>query len=509
MAETQETTGIIYCRVSSKEQVDGTSLETQERSCREYAARSGIRLLRSPFIEQGESAKTADRTEFNKAIAYCTDKKNRVGYFIVYKLDRFARNQDDHVMVRAMLKRSGTLLRSVTEPINEEPIGRAMEGMISVFAELDNNIRTERTKAGMLERVRQGVWVWQCPLGFYRPTGASNIAPDPKVAHLIRLAFEEYAKGTYTYQSLATLLTERGLRTRYGNNPGAQLVEKILRNPLYKGAIEAFGEVNLGAFEGIVPAELYDSCQPNAKPTVHGKPRTRYNPLFPLRKVVRCSACCAALTGSSSRGHRGKLYPYYHHAKQGCPKASFIPKETLEQLFVEFLESVTPDAKWEKVFKAVVVDIWQNNYRKLDEQNARARGELQRLEQDRQRVFDLHRDGKYTDDEFSEQKTRINAEITRKHQLIQERRAEEFNMEEVLEYAFGFVRNTAQTWLRLADNQPARLRFQRLVIEGDLQFDGQKFGTADLSPIYAIKVASGGETSNLVPPRGIEPRLPG
>ena len=54
--------GIIYCRVSSKEQVDGTSLESQEAACRDYAHRNGIEVVKV-FIERGESAKFADRRQ--------------------------------------------------------------------------------------------------------------------------------------------------------------------------------------------------------------------------------------------------------------------------------------------------------------------------------------------------------------------------------------------------------------------------------------------------------------
>ena len=161
-------TAVVYCRVSSKEQVDGTSLESQERYCREWAERLGIHVLQV-FIDRGESAKTADRTEFIKAITFCSQKRNGVKYFIVHKIDRFARSQDDHVSVRATLRRYGVELRSATEPINETPIGKVMEGMISVFAEFDNNLRRERCMSGMLARVRQGFWVWGAPIGYYRP----------------------------------------------------------------------------------------------------------------------------------------------------------------------------------------------------------------------------------------------------------------------------------------------------------------------------------------------------
>src|SRR5262249_23087163 len=80
-------TAIVDCRVSSRDQIENTSLESQERYCREYAEKNGIRVF-AVYVDKGESAKTADRTEFLKAISFCTNKKNNVDYFIVYKLDR-------------------------------------------------------------------------------------------------------------------------------------------------------------------------------------------------------------------------------------------------------------------------------------------------------------------------------------------------------------------------------------------------------------------------------------
>src|SRR3989344_395170 len=334
MENQEQKTAIIYCRVSSKDQLEGTSLETQERLAKEYAGKQGLKVLRV-FVERGESAKTANRTEFNKALAFCADKKNKVSFFIVYKIDRFARNQDDHVSVRAFLKRSGVELRSVSEPIDETPIGRAMEGVLSVFAEFDNNVRTERTKGGMLERVKQGIWVWPEPLGYYRPHKGANITPEPSVAPLIRLGFEEYAKGTYTYKNLAEFLADRGLKTRSGKRPYNQLIEKIVKNPVYCGSINIWGE-HEGKFEPIVSKELFYKCQEGYKKSAHIAPRYANNPLFPLRGSV-CALCHSSITGSSSTGRHGQKYPYYHHVHTRCDKAQYIPKETFEQLFVEYL----------------------------------------------------------------------------------------------------------------------------------------------------------------------------
>ena len=132
-----------------------------------------------------------------KAINFCSDKKSHVDYFIVYKLDRFARNQVDHITVRETLKKYKTELKSVTEPISDICSGKMMESMLSAFAEFDNNIRTERSVNGMRERIKQGVWVWQSPIGYYRTEKKANISPDPKFAPYIRTIFEEYSKDSF------------------------------------------------------------------------------------------------------------------------------------------------------------------------------------------------------------------------------------------------------------------------------------------------------------------------
>src|SRR5579862_395813 len=106
-------TGVIYCRVSSREQIEGTSLEVQETACREYARVKGIEIVRA-FIEQGESAKFADRTQLVELIDFCRDHKGSVNALLVWKVDRFARNVADHFSVKATLGKYGVSIVSVT-----------------------------------------------------------------------------------------------------------------------------------------------------------------------------------------------------------------------------------------------------------------------------------------------------------------------------------------------------------------------------------------------------------
>lgn len=508
MKENDIKTGIIYCRVSSAEQVENTSLESQEERCKEYAKRENIKITKV-FIEKGESAKTANRTEFNKAIEFCGKNKKIIDYFIVYKIDRFARNQTDHVITQAILKKCGVALRSTTEPINETSVGRLMEGVLSSFAEFDNNVRTERSIGGMREKLKQGVWVWQAPFGFHRLYKGANITPEENMSPFIKLAFEEWSKGTYSYESLAEYLFKRGFVTKAGKEPTAQLMEKIIKNPIYCGIMIGLGGEFEGAYTPIISKELWEQCQTNYKKKKLSAHRSINNPKFPLRRICVCTECNKSLTASNSKG-RSKSYSYYHHQKQDCLKAKFIPTETFEQLFVEYLDEINPSKKYEEVFKAIMIDIWQSNYKKFNEDNKKINKKIDSLGQDRDKIFDLHRSNIYSDEEFAEQKKMINQKIYDKRQLLQDNHIEEFNMEEALDHCFNFVSETSKNWLRMKDTNPDRLLwFQKQVFPEKITFDGEKFGTANLGLVYKLSEECGDDKSQLVTLRGIEPRFPG
>src|SRR6266704_228719 len=148
--------GVVYCRVSSKEQIEGTSLESQEAACREYARSKDIRLLKI-FVEQGESAKFADRTKLVELIDFCRESKGAVQVLLVWKVDRFARNVADHYNIKATLLKYGVRVVSVTEPIDSNPEGKLMETILAGFAQFDNDIRATRTIQGMKRKLQEGI----------------------------------------------------------------------------------------------------------------------------------------------------------------------------------------------------------------------------------------------------------------------------------------------------------------------------------------------------------------
>jgi len=92
---------VIYCRVSSTEQFDGTRLESQELACKEYAARNDLTVVRT-FIERGESSKFADRPQLLELLARCAKREKSIQQVLVWKVDRLARNVGDHFNIKTL-----------------------------------------------------------------------------------------------------------------------------------------------------------------------------------------------------------------------------------------------------------------------------------------------------------------------------------------------------------------------------------------------------------------------
>lgn len=118
------TNAIIYIRVSDPSQIDNISFQVQREACEKFAAEQGWKIIKE-FKEEGESAKLADRTKLKELIEYCRLNKGKVQVCLVYKIDRFARNQVDHYAIKARLLEYGVSLRSATEPVDDTPIGRS------------------------------------------------------------------------------------------------------------------------------------------------------------------------------------------------------------------------------------------------------------------------------------------------------------------------------------------------------------------------------------------------
>lgn len=161
---------ILYLRVSSKEQLEGTSIEVQEQICKDFSIRNNFEVEKI-FIEKGESAKTTNRTELKNLLDYVANNHKILFGVVVYKVDRLARNAYDHATLKLYFNKHGLKLLSASENLEDTPVGRWVETMLAGTAQMDNEVRTERSTNGMTQAVKNGRYVWGAPLGYLNSGG--------------------------------------------------------------------------------------------------------------------------------------------------------------------------------------------------------------------------------------------------------------------------------------------------------------------------------------------------
>ena len=297
---------VIYVRVSTKEQIENLSLPTQLRACEDYCRRHGYEILER-FHEEGESAKTTERTQLQALLKYCRTRKGNVHVVVVYNLTRFAREKYDHFALRAHLQSLGISLRSATEPIDDTSTGKLMEGVLAAFAQFDNDVRSDRTCARMRAALALGRWTFPAPLGYLNAPkwSKTSLVHDPERGPLVRRAFEELATGHYTKQEVIARATEAGLHSRKGLRLSPQSFGQMMRNPIYVGRVESpdYGVSTQGDFEPLVDeATFYPPRQCSTAASwwpvhVNGIIRT-------FRCADSCVAICA-VARSPAAGRKG------------------------------------------------------------------------------------------------------------------------------------------------------------------------------------------------------------
>src|SRR5580658_8935759 len=337
---------VIYCRVSSKEQVNGTSLESQELACREYADKNRISVKRV-FVERGESAKFADRTQLLELLAFCRDRSHGVDCLLVWKVDRLARNVGDHFSIKASLLKQDIRVVSVTEPIDAKPEGKLLETILAGFAQFDNDVRAARSVQGMRRKLQEGLFPWKAPLGYRSVTaGKKKTAPDEPdypIFGLLQRAWNDFATGRYKKVELLQRMTARGVRTRAGMPLSKQSLDYFLTDPFYAGIIRDpwSGEEFIGRHVPMISRATFAQVQQLLSGSTRAVPHRSVRPDFPLRVFVRCASCERYLTGGFSRG-RSKTYAYYRCFSGNCDCYGNYPQEAVHREFLSFLGSVSP-----------------------------------------------------------------------------------------------------------------------------------------------------------------------
>lgn len=341
-----------YVRVSTDSQME-YSPDSQIKLIQDYAKKNDIILLENCiFIEEsGISGKSMDkRPEFMQMIALSQKKPKPFDVILVWKFSRFARNMEEAITLKAMLKRNGIEVISISEPLPEGPFGDLMERILEWQDSYYLVNLSQEVKRGMKERASRGEPVAPPPIGYDSKDG--KYIPNEN-APLVRDIFNDYLSGV-GMRTIAVKYSNLGMRTKRGNPLDNRTIEYMLRNPVYIGKIRwSVGGraastrhyddpsimISDGKHEPIVDKEIFDAVQKkiDEQKQMYGKYQRSEQPFeWMLKGLVRCSACGSTLILIQTKSPSLQCHSYVRGA---CRTSHSITVEKANAAVIEYLEN--------------------------------------------------------------------------------------------------------------------------------------------------------------------------
>jgi DNA invertase Pin-like site-specific DNA recombinase len=463
MTQQESKNAIVYLRVSTEEQVDNYSLSTQEDICIKEAQRKGLTIVKT-FREEGRSAKTIDgRPQLIEMLEFCRKYKKDIGAVIIYRLDRISRQTADYLAIRKKLAECEIKLISATEPTGNSPTEKFVETMLAGFAQMDNDVRSERTKNGMRARFLSGLSNGYVPLGYISKDGYA--VKDPETFDKLKAGWELMAVGTKTLLEMTEILNKQGLKAGYGSHKHyplrPQTLSRIFRNKFYTGKIvsDKYNEEVQGQHPPMVTEEVFYRVQAiidgrNTNIALPVTRRNRDNPDFPLRRIVKCGCCGSSFTGGKSRGKRLK-YGYYFCQKR-C-KGSNVSVSRIEDETQYDLRGKSPKDNTLDLFVAYVRSTYYKRVSSLEKRRKQADEDLAKLYKFRQALIEKNLSGVYSDEIFKEQNKIVENKIKTIQVTKNDEMINKYNIEDIINFVKNKLQDLSQTYLESSLRQKRAL----------------------------------------------------
>lgn len=278
----------IYIRVSTARQdQEGYSIPLQKERLIAYCKAKGW-VVAGIFIDPGHSGSSLDRPGMTELIGRV--KAGEFDAVLVYKLDRLSRSQKDTLyLIEDVFMANNTDFVSLQESFDTTTIyGRAMVGILSVFAQMERETITERTLMGRAGRAEEGLWHGGGtePIGYDYVDG--ELIVNKEEARQVNAVYKLYASG-YSVTEISRMMD--GYTTKHGDWSHTSTVGNVLDNQLYAGIIHFDGVESIGRHTAIVDPELDRKVK--ARRARLRRVEAASDSAYLLTGLMFCSACGA------------------------------------------------------------------------------------------------------------------------------------------------------------------------------------------------------------------------
>src|SRR3990167_1908825 len=370
---------LIYGRVSTSRQAERElSIPAQVKACQKYGMDHNWTLAPDGIYEEkGESARTTDRPQLQKML-HRSKTDTKIDVILMHKLDRMCRNVADYAAIKMMLKKHDVRLISVVEQFDESFSGELVENIMSSIAQWTSQNISWEVRKGLKEAVERGRFPGYAPIGYTNDKKTKSLIVDNIRAPYIKLAFELYATGKYSYDSLSAELNKRGLKSKSGKHVNRKSIEHFLCNPIYYGLIKTRSATCQANFPPLISKKLFDDVQEVVQQHNHYADRTRKHS-YPMAGFMRCAVCGSTLCGQMQKGHL--YYACTHWNDRACTERKYIRWETVEEQVANHLSRVQLPDRFKKVLDAYFQHFAKERMGQEEKERRTLKQELVRVQQ--------------------------------------------------------------------------------------------------------------------------------
>ncbi len=341
-------TAAAYIRVSTDDQIE-YSPDSQIKAIRDYARKNDMILPEEfIFIDEGISGRKAEkRPEFMKMIGAAKIKPKQFDVILLWKFSRFARNREDSIVYKSMLrKQCGIDVISVSEQLGEDKTSILIEALIEAMDEYYSINLAEEVRRGMTEKAQRGEVVSAPPFGY--DVKDNVFVPNPETAPIVKMIFNKYLSG-HGCLEIARELNKMGIRTKQGNKWENRRVEYVLRNVVYIGKLTWTPVKNKskkydnedtiitdGKHTPIIERDIFDKVQEIIleKKNMYPKHSRQSSNEFMLKGFLKCSNCGGTLV--YARNNRVQCNRY---AKGTCKVSHSVSLDRLNASVISAIKN--------------------------------------------------------------------------------------------------------------------------------------------------------------------------
>lgn len=301
----------VYIRVSTDSQTE-YSPDAQLKAIKEYAKKHDLEIdTKYIYKDEGISGRKAEkRPAFMQMVATAKTKPHSpFSVILVHKFDRFARNREDSIVYKSLLKRECQVeVISITEDFGDDKFSVILEAMLEAMAEYYSLNLSDEVKKGMTEKAGRGEPQTKAPFGYIMKN--KNLIIDEEKSKIVKMIFNDFSLGM-GFQAIAKKLNKMLIRTNKNNKWEVRTIEYVLRNPVYKGYTlwtpgaknswdfnfrKENGILKKGNFEPIIDETVFDEIQNKISKNKSLYKYSKGNNFYWISKLVKCSDCGSTLT---------------------------------------------------------------------------------------------------------------------------------------------------------------------------------------------------------------------